>query len=109
MDFDTYLRFALALILVLGLIALLGWLLRRFGNGVKLQRGARRLGIVEVQALGPRHRLLLLRRDDVEHLVIVGPHSETVVESGITPAKSATPETPKRSFAATLAAEEPKP
>ena len=29
MDFDLYLRFALALILVLGLIALLAWLLRR--------------------------------------------------------------------------------
>jgi flagellar protein FliO/FliZ len=109
MDFDTYLRFALALILVLGLIALLAWLLRRFGAGVKLQRGARRLGIVEVQALGPRHRLILLRRDQVEHLVIVGPHSETIVESCIIPPKTATPEPPKQSFAETLAAEEPKP
>ena len=94
MDFDTYLRFALALILVLGLIALLAWVLRRFGAGVKLQRG-RRLGIVEVQALGPRHRLILLRRDQVEHLVIVGPHSETIVESGITPPRPATPEPPQ--------------
>ncbi|HWA47506.1 MAG TPA: flagellar biosynthetic protein FliO [Dongiaceae bacterium] len=109
MDFDTYLRFALALILVLGLIALLGWLLRRFGTGVKLQRGARRLGVVEVQALGPRHRLILLRRDEVEHLVIVGPHSETVIESGIASPNSAAPAAPKQSFAATLAAEEPKP
>ncbi len=108
MEFDTYLRFALALILVLGLIALLAWVLRRFGTGVKLQRG-RRLGIVEVQALGPRHRLILLRRDQVEHLVIVGPHSETVIENGITPPRTATPEAPKQSFAETLAAEEPKP
>jgi flagellar protein FliO/FliZ len=98
MDFDLYLRFALALILVLGLIALLGWLLRRFGMGVKMSKG-RRLGIAEVQMLGPRHRLMLIRRDDVEHLVIVGPGSETVVESGI---KGAT------NFAAALAAEEPK-
>ena len=98
MDFDLYLRFALALILVLGLIALLAWLLRRFGMGVKMTKG-RRLGIVEVQMLGPRHRLMLIRRDDVEHLVIVGPGSETVVESGI-----------KRldSFASTLANEEPR-
>jgi flagellar protein FliO/FliZ len=108
MDFDTYLRFALALVLVLGLIALLAWVLRRFGMGVKLQRG-RRLGIVEVQALGPRHRLILLRRDQVEHLVIVGPHSETVVESGIVPPRTMTPEAPRQSFAETLAAEEPKP
>jgi flagellar protein FliO/FliZ len=99
MDFDIYLRFALALILVLGLIALLAWLLRRFGMGVKVGKN-RRLGIVEVQMLGPRHRLMLIRRDDIEHLVVVGPGSETVIESGI-----------KRegSFASTLAGEERKP
>ncbi|HSE75850.1 MAG TPA: flagellar biosynthetic protein FliO [Dongiaceae bacterium] len=98
MDFDLYLRFALALILVLGLIALLAWLLRRFGMGVKMSK-SRRLGIAEVQMLGPRHRLMLIRRDDVEHLVIVGPGSETVVESGIKRPES---------FATALAAEEPK-
>lgn len=99
MDFDLYLRFALALILVLGLIALLAWVLRRFGMGVKMTRG-RRLGIVEVQMLGPRHRLILLHRDEAEHLVIVGPASETVVESNI--------KRPEQGFAAALAAEEPK-
>jgi flagellar protein FliO/FliZ len=99
MDFDLYLRFALALVLVLGLIALLAWLLRRFGMGVKLTKG-RRLGVSEVQMLGPRHKLMLIRRDDVEHLVIIGPMAETVVETGIkAPA----------SFASTLAKEEPKP
>jgi flagellar protein FliO/FliZ len=99
MDFDIYLRFTLALILVLGLIALLAWLLRRFGMGVKVTKN-RRLGIVEVQMLGPRHRLMLIRRDEVEHLVVVGPGSETVIESGI-----------KRegSFASALAGEEKKP
>jgi flagellar protein FliO/FliZ len=99
MDYDLYLRFALALILVLGLIALLAWLLRRFGMGVKMTRG-RRLGITEVQMLGPRHRLMLIRRDDVEHLVIVGPTSETVVERGI--------QRPDN-FASTLAQENPAP
>src|SRR5262245_36637350 len=99
MDFDLYLRFALALILVLGLIALLAWLLRRFGMGVKMTKN-RRLGIVEVQMLGPRHRLMLIRRDDVEHLVVVGPGSETVVESGIRR---------EGSFASALAGEEKKP
>ena len=99
MDFDLYLRFALALVLVLGLIALLAWLLRRFGMGVKMTKG-RRLGVSEVQMLGPRHKLMLIRRDDVEHLVIVGPTGETVVESGIKASAS---------FASTLAKEEPKP
>jgi flagellar protein FliO/FliZ len=98
MDFDLYLRFALALVLVLGLIALLAWMLRRFGMGMKLSKG-RRLGISEVQMLGPRHKLMLIRRDEVEHLVIVGPAGETVVETGIkAPA----------SFATALAKEEPR-
>src|SRR5262245_30071090 len=99
MDFDLYLRFALALILVLGLIALLAWLLRRFGMGVKMTKG-RRLGVVEVQMLGPRHRLMLIRRDEVEHLVMVGPAGETVIETGIRHPES---------FATQLAKEEPKP
>ena len=99
MDFDLYLRFALALVLVLGLIVLLAWLLRRFGMGMKMSKG-RRLGISEVQMLGPRHRLMLVRRDDVEHLVIVGPASETVIETGIKRPES---------FASALAKEEPKP
>ena len=100
MDFDLYLRFALALILVLGLIALLAWGLRRFGMGMKMAKG-RRLGIVEVHMIGPRHRLILLKRDDVEHLVIVGPAGETVVERGIVRPAS-------ESFANTLAAGQPK-
>ena len=99
MDFDLYLRFALALILVLGLIALLAWMLRRFGMGMKMSKG-RRLGVSEVQMLGPRHKMMLVRRDDVEHLVILGPAGETVVETGI----KAPP-----SFANTLAKEAPKP
>ena len=99
MDFDLYLRFALALVLVLGLIALLAWLLRRFGMGMNISKG-RRLGVSEVQMLGPRHKMMLIRRDDIEHLVILGPAGETVVETGIkAPA----------SFATTLAKEEPKP
>src|ERR1700752_387663 len=98
MDFDLYLRFALALILVLGLIALLAWLLRRFGMGVKMTKG-RRLGVTEVQMLGPRHRLMRVRREEVERLVIVGPASETVIECGIKRPES---------FAAALAGEEPK-
>jgi len=39
--------------------------------------------VVETAFLGPKHRLILLRRDQVEHLVLIGPNSNTVVESGI--------------------------
>lgn len=84
MEFVTVARFALALLVVVGLIVGFAWLLRRYGHGRLLQAGARgRIGIVEVTGLDARRRLVLLRRDDVEHLVILGPTGETVVETGI--------------------------
>jgi flagellar protein FliO/FliZ len=84
MTYDSYLRFALALLLVLGLIAILAWLLRRFGmGGVLRTAGQRRLQVVETTALGPRHRLVLVRRDRVEHLLLLGPQGDVVVERGI--------------------------
>ncbi|HVJ35568.1 MAG TPA: flagellar biosynthetic protein FliO [Terriglobia bacterium] len=82
MDGESYLRFVLALVLVLGLLALAAFFLRRSGIGPKLGRG-RRLSAVETLPLGPRHRLVLVRRDEVEHLILIGPQGDVVVESGI--------------------------
>ncbi|MBI2254229.1 MAG: flagellar biosynthetic protein FliO [Proteobacteria bacterium] len=84
MEYDTYLRFALALLLVLGLIALFAWALRRFGFGGALRAdNRRRIQILETTPLGPRHRLVLVRRDQTEHLLLLGPQGDLVVEGGI--------------------------
>jgi flagellar protein FliO/FliZ len=81
---SEYLRFVLALALVLGLILLLAWVLRRFGAGGLVRPGARRrLHVVESAMAGPRHRLVLVRRDDTEHLILMGPNGDLVVERGI--------------------------
>jgi flagellar protein FliO/FliZ len=82
MDGESYLRFILALVLVLGLLALAAFLLRRSGLGPKMSR-SRRLAALESLPLGPRHRLLLIRRDDVEHLLLLGPQGDVVVEANI--------------------------
>ncbi|HVO04530.1 MAG TPA: flagellar biosynthetic protein FliO [Candidatus Cybelea sp.] len=89
MDFETYLRFLLVLVFVLGLVFALGWVLKRsgIGGGAMMGKG-RRLGVVETAFLGPKHRLVLVRRDDVEHLVLIGPTSNAVVETGIAPRES---------------------
>ncbi len=79
---DNYIRFILALVLVLGLLGLAAWLLRRAGYGSKLGR-TRRLAALETLPLGPRHRLMLIRRDDVEHLLLLGPQGDIVVERNI--------------------------
>lgn len=84
MAFDSYLRFVLALLLVLGLIAILAWLMRRFGLGGAMRPGTqRRVQVIESTPIGPRHRLLLVRRDRVEHLLLLGPQGDVVVERGI--------------------------
>lgn len=84
-----YLQYVLALVLVLGLILLLAAALRRFGLGGMVRPGGkRRLHIIETVAAGPRHRLILVRRDQTEHLLLLGPTGDIIVEQGI---DSATP------------------
>ncbi|MEW5703025.1 MAG: flagellar biosynthetic protein FliO [Pseudomonadota bacterium] len=88
MDVSQYLRFFLALAFVLGLIGLVGWAIRRFGFGGRIpatKARDRRLEVVEVLPLDARRRLLLLRRDDREHLVLLsaGQHADLLIESAI--------------------------
>jgi flagellar protein FliO/FliZ len=82
MSWDEYLRAALYLLLVLGLIAACTWLLRVYGGRLQ-PRGARRLKLVEVAPIDPRRRLVLVRRDEVEHLLLLGPSQDLVIERGI--------------------------
>jgi flagellar protein FliO/FliZ len=92
MDSVDYLRFALAFVFVLALIGLMAALARRAGFGFPTKAikpdGERRLAIVEVTPLDGRRRLVLVRRDDREHLLLIGPTSELVIETGITPPAS---------------------
>ena len=86
MEFSGYLNFVIALAFVIGLIGLLSYLVRRFGMGAiaPYRKGAeRRLAVIEVAAVDTKRRLVLLRRDDREHLVLLGPNSELLIESGI--------------------------
>ena len=87
MEFGGYFRFLLALVFVLGLIGLLAMVARRMGFGFPASaiKGAktRRLSVVEATSLDGRRRLVLIRRDDTEHLILMGPTSELLIESGI--------------------------
>jgi flagellar protein FliO/FliZ len=93
-------RFAGALGLVLGLIFLCALAARRGGLTPTGRAGRRagRIGIVESVALDAKRRLVLVRRDDREHLVVLGPAGDLVVERGIsapppdTPGGAAEPE-----------------
>lgn len=85
MNVTTYLQFAASLVFVLALIGLAAVLARRLGlvQGTRGASGARRLGIVEVLPLDGRRRLVLVRRDQTEHLVILSASGEQLIEAGI--------------------------
>lgn len=81
-DLDLLLRFGLALAAVLGLIGLLALVARlRMGGGALSVAGKRRLAIVESASLDARTRLVLVRRDDREHLIAIHPAGITTIES----------------------------
>jgi flagellar protein FliO/FliZ len=84
MDMIDIARYFAALLLVLALVGGAGLAVRRFGMpGFVKAQGVRRLEIVEALMIGPKQRLYILRRDNVEHLVMSGPDGTTVVETGI--------------------------
>lgn len=102
-DADLLLRSFAALAAVIGLMLAAAWALRRLGarSGFGPLAGKRRLAIVEAIALDARSRLVLVRRDDREHLLVLGQGAAVLVEGGIAappapapapaPAASATP------------------
>lgn len=86
MEVGTYFRFLLALVFVLGLIGLLAWTARRYGLGAMTssrRASGKRLSISEVMQVDGRRRLVLFRRDNVEHLVLLGINGDVVIESAI--------------------------
>lgn len=86
MDGPSYLTFAAALVFVLALMGLLAFVLKRFGPGAAgglISTGKRRLKIIETLPLDARRKAVLLQRDNRQHLVILGPAGETVVETDI--------------------------
>jgi len=83
MEPPDILRFIFALIFVIALIIGLTIILRKF-NGFSfpnLKGGKRRLGIVEILPIDTRRKLVLLKKDEREFLVLIGGTTDLVVEA----------------------------
>ena len=108
-------KFFIAFAIVLALIGLTAWLVRRFGAN-RLGGGARgrqpRLAVIDAAPVDGRRRLVLIRRDNIEHLLMIGGPTDVVVEPNIVRAVGArevtreqpgrvTPEAPARATPAT--------
>ena len=79
-------RFFIAFLIMLGLIGAIAWAVRRFGAGrlAATTRGRQpRLAVIDYATVDGRRRLILVRRDNVEHLLMIGGPSDVVVEPNI--------------------------
>ncbi|MGB6506854.1 MAG: flagellar biosynthesis protein FliO, partial [Xanthobacteraceae bacterium] len=86
-------KFFLAFLVVLGLILGFAWAVRRFGTGRLGGGSARgrqpRLAVIDYASVDGRRRLILVRRDNVEHLLMIGGPTDVVVEPNIVRAVAA--------------------
>lgn len=79
-------QFLVTILVIAGLIALVYWLIQRYSPGGlgRIGRGrVPRLALVDAMPVDGRRRLVLVRRDNVEHLLIIGGPADVVVEAGI--------------------------
>ena len=93
METGTLMQAMFSLLFVLGLIGLMALAMRKLNVDQWLKPRARpgsRLAVEESLQIDPRHRLVLLRRDDRLHLVLLGANEQTVIETAI----SASPKEP---------------
>jgi hypothetical protein len=87
------LKMLFAFIVVFGLLALALWLVRRFG-GERLAKATTRgrqprLAVIDAATVDSRRRLVLIRRDNVEHLLMIGGPTDVVIEPNIVRAAGA--------------------
>jgi flagellar protein FliO/FliZ len=99
--FDTSfaLKALFTFIVVFAAVALIVWLVRRFGSQ-RLTGGAPRgrqprLAVIDHATIDSRRRLVLIRRDNVEHLLMIGGPTDVVIEPHIVRAAVAPREAPR--------------
>jgi hypothetical protein len=80
-------RFFIAFAVVFALIGVAAWLVRRFGadrlRGKSTRNRQPRLAVIEASTVDGRRRLVLIRRDNVEHLLMIGGPTDVVIEPNI--------------------------
>ena len=85
-------RFFIAFAVVFALIGVAAWLVRRFGadrlRGKSTRNRQPRLAVIEASTVDGRRRLVLIRRDNVEHLLMIGGPTDVVIEPNIVRAQS---------------------
>jgi flagellar protein FliO/FliZ len=93
----------LAFLIILLLTSSAIWAARHFNKGPPPRDNARgqrpRLAVIESAPVDGRRRLILIRRDNVEHLLVTGGPTDVVIEPNIVRAAAATRDSPAPSRA----------
>jgi hypothetical protein len=83
-------QYVIAFAIILALVALFGVVLRKLTGSRLMMSGQDRgrsrqprLGVVDIYDLDRQRQLVLLRRDNVEHLLLIGGLNDVVVETNI--------------------------
>ena len=66
-------------------VLIVGLLIYKALGGPVMGRKGQRLGISEYHEIDKTRRLVLVRRDETEHLILIGGGQDIVIESGIGP------------------------
>ena len=88
-DTDTIILGVAGFLFAIALVALTAWGFKTFvftgvhGGSGFLRGRERRLAVVETASVDGRRKLLLIRRDDVEHLIMTGGPVDVLIETGI--------------------------
>ncbi len=97
-NFTPAVTFTIYFALILLAVLILIWLVRKLMGGTFVSGGRsrqQRLAIMDATPVDARRRLILVRRDDVEHLILIGGPTDVVVEQNIrmqTPRQAQTPQ-----------------
>lgn len=82
-----YIQYILTLIFVIGLILGVSWALKKYGVGQLTPKNRKskdkRLSVIEIAPLDAKRRLVLIRRDGVEHMLLTGGPNDLVIETGV--------------------------
>jgi hypothetical protein len=78
-DLSVPVKFTIAFVVALAMLGVGGYLMRRF----RPARTEPRLAVIDAASVDARRRLVLVRRDNVEHLLLIGGPTDVVIEPNI--------------------------
>lgn len=86
MDLTAYIKFLLAFIFVIAVIGLIALIINKIKSGSSIAtafKRKKRLGVSEVHTIDQKRKLLLVKRDEIEHLILIDDTHSLVIENNI--------------------------